>query len=85
MILSRDVIFLFKFSQCLFITKLQNILCIKSYCTATEYHLGLLKAKLAKYRAQLLEGPKSSGAKVYNGHFCLFKILFKYRVKDLML
>lgn len=29
---------------------------------ATEYHLGLLKAKLAKYRAQLLEPTsKSSG------------------------
>ncbi|XP_057572222.1 developmentally-regulated GTP-binding protein 2 isoform X5 [Hippopotamus amphibius kiboko] len=27
---------------------------------ATEYHLGLLKAKLAKYRAQLLEPSKSS-------------------------
>nr|CAB3239978.1 developmentally-regulated GTP-binding protein 2-like [Phallusia mammillata] len=30
---------------------------------ATEYHLGLLKAKLAKYRAQILEGPKNSGQK----------------------
>eukprot|EP00033_Pygsuia_biforma_P000356 GCRY01000429.1.p1 GENE.GCRY01000429.1~~GCRY01000429.1.p1 ORF type:complete len:366 (-),score=115.81 GCRY01000429.1:202-1299(-) len=29
---------------------------------ATEYHLGLLKAKLAKYRQQLLEGPKKSSA-----------------------
>jgi len=31
---------------------------------ATEYHLGLLKAKLAKYRAQLLEPTGKSGAKV---------------------
>ena len=32
---------------------------------ATEYHLGLLKAKLAKYRTQLLE-PASKGVKVTN-------------------
>jgi ribosome-interacting GTPase 1 len=31
---------------------------------ATEYHLGLLKAKLAKYRAQLLEPTGKAGAKV---------------------
>lgn len=34
-----------------------------SNVTATEYHLGLLKAKLAKYRAQLLEPSKSAGGK----------------------
>ncbi|KAG8731055.1 hypothetical protein FRC12_019912 [Ceratobasidium sp. 428] len=33
---------------------------------ATEYHLGLLKAKLAKYRAQLLE-PTSKGGKPGEG------------------
>jgi hypothetical protein len=31
--------------------------------SATEYHLGLLKAKLAKYRSQLLEPTGKAGAK----------------------
>lgn len=34
------------------------------WITATEYHLGLLKAKLAKYRQQLLEPSGKAGAKV---------------------
>lgn len=32
--------------------------------TATEYHLGLLKAKLAKYRQQLLEPQGKASQKV---------------------
>ena len=34
------------------------------FISATEYHLGLLKAKLARYRQQLLEPTGKAGAKV---------------------
>lgn len=40
------------------------------YTLATEYHLGLLKAKLAKYRAQLLEPQKTAGAGKVSGKQC---------------
>lgn len=49
----------------LFLLDVYCILSVISFdISATEYHLGLLKAKLAKYRQQLLEPTGKSGAKV---------------------
>ncbi len=50
-------------SICLLIFNQLNLEYFQTCFAATEYHLGLLKAKLAKYRAQLLEPSKSSGGK----------------------
>ena len=53
----KSAIICINFSIIIFYFQLfyQNI-----FYTATEYHLGLLKAKLAKYRSQLLEPSKKS-------------------------
>ena len=45
---------------------------------ATEYHLGLLKGKLARYRAELLEGSRSSGGKGEGKVFCFYSVQKKY-------
>jgi hypothetical protein len=47
---------------------------------ATEYHLGLLKAKLARYRSQLLEAPKSSGSKVWCLWDSLLSVIYKLSI-----
>lgn len=51
----------------LFLFVQRNVTANKHVCyifiPATEYHLGLLKAKLAKYRSQLLEPTKKGGDK----------------------
>ena len=61
-----------------FILSLVIIICfvIIFLLSATEYHLGLLKAKLAKYRAQLLEPSGKSGAKVSSSSITLYLQLF---------
>jgi len=59
-----------------------------SLLSATEYHLGLLKAKLAKYRAQLLEPSGKTGAKVSgslssSSHTAVEKLSVSYMIKIL--
>ncbi|KAF7246093.1 hypothetical protein EG68_09297 [Paragonimus skrjabini miyazakii] len=45
------------------ITEIENEISRTQKNKATEYHLGLLKAKLAKYRGQLLEAQEKSSGK----------------------
>lgn len=52
--------------QALFLPILSFWLCSSSLLPpATEGHLGILKAKLAKYRTQLMEPPKGANSKVW--------------------
>ena len=67
----KSVICWERFPLCVFRQGPTVITCVCVYLhehellsAATEYHLGLLKAKLAKYRAQLLEPTGKAGAKV---------------------
>lgn len=56
-----------------------NILTIRGL--ATEYHLGLLKAKLAKYRSQLLETQEKASGKACS----MFPLSTIFRAKVSML
>ncbi|KER21920.1 hypothetical protein T265_09873 [Opisthorchis viverrini] len=49
------------------IAEIENEIARTQKNKATEYHLGLLKAKLAKYRSQLLETQEKSSGKVKYG------------------